>query len=121
MEPLEIEEVIERLESHTQYYIPVNDLDAFEVALAALRAQQEAERNELLTLEQIKEMDGLPVWIEFIPDSDGEQLKFWALVSVDQDDGEVFLLNSIGGSSAYEEVWSDIQAIYRRPPKRPAI
>lgn len=69
-----------------------------------------------LTMEALRKMDGQPVWIEFIPDADGEQLKMWALVSVDENDGEVFLLNSIGGSSAYEEVWADIRAIYRRPP-----
>ena len=77
----------------------------------------EQAKNEPLTRKQLQKMDGLPVWIEFIPEPDGEQLKMWALASVDPEDGEIFLLNKLGGSSAYEEVWADIQAIYSRPPE----
>lgn len=73
--------------------------------------------NDPLTLEELREMDGEPVWVVFIPDADGETLALWALVSVDSDDGEVFLLNSLGGSSAYEEIWADVRAIYRRKPE----
>ena len=76
--------------------------------------------NDPLTLEELREMDGEPVWVVFIPDADGETLALWALVSVDNDDGEVFLLNSLGGSSAYEEVWADVRAIYRRRPEDPS-
>lgn len=89
--------------------------EAFGLAISALHTQQE--ENEPLTREQLQNMDGQPVWIEFYPDPGEEQVKIWALVSVDPDDGEIFLLNSLGGSSAYEEVWSDIKAIYRRPRK----
>ena len=91
--------------------------DAVWMAISALRVQQEAEKNEPLKREQLCRMDGQPVWIEFYPDPGEEQVKIWALVSVDPDDGEIFLLNSLGGSSAYEEVWSDIEGIYRRPRK----
>ena len=73
--------------------------------------------NDPLTLDELREMDGEPVWVVFIPEADGETLALWALVSVDNDDGEVFLLNSLGGSSAYEEVWADVRAIYRRKPE----
>ena len=72
--------------------------------------------NELLTLEQLRQMDGEPVYIVFLPDVDGERLQFWALVSVDEW-GEVYLMNNLGGSSTYEEAWADIEAIYRRPPE----
>ena len=72
--------------------------------------------NEPLTLEQLGKMDGEPVYIVFFPDADGEKLQFWALVAVDEW-GEIYLMNNLGGSSAYEEVWADIEAIYRRPPE----
>lgn len=36
-------EAIEHIESHTQYYVPVEDLPALEMALDALRNQIEAE------------------------------------------------------------------------------
>ncbi len=83
----------------------------------ALRAQAEAERNEPLTLDELRRMDGEPVWIVFTPDTSGECLAMWVLVSVDNENDEIYLQNSIGGSSAYDEVWADIQAIYRRKPK----
>ncbi len=83
----------------------------------ALRAQAEAEKNEPLTLNELQKMDGEPVWIVFTPDAGGENPAMWALVSVDEEDNEIFLLNSTGGSSAYEEVWADIKAIYRRKPE----
>lgn len=112
-----IEQAIKWCESRYQGASMPGATAAYKMCLAALRAQQAAEAEEKpLTLEELRRMDGQPVWIEFIPDFDGEQLKMWALVSVDENDGEVFLLNSIGGSSAYEEVWADIRAIYRRPP-----
>lgn len=72
--------------------------------------------NEPLTLEQLREMDGEPVYIVFLPDIDGEKLQFWGLVAVDKW-GEVYLMNNLGGSSAYEEAWANIEAIYRRPPE----
>lgn len=72
--------------------------------------------NEPLSIEQLLEMDGEPVYIVFSPDSDGVKLQFWALVAVDKW-GEIYLMNNLGGSSAYEEAWANIEAIYRRPPE----
>ena len=83
--------------------------------ISAIRDQQEAEKNEPLTFKDLTYMDSEPVWIEFLPDACGAELKFWALVSVGDDD--VYLCNSLGGVSAYEEVSAEIKAIYRRPPK----
>ena len=37
--------------------------DILVYALAALREQQEREENEPLTLEELREMDGEPVWL----------------------------------------------------------
>lgn len=69
-----------------------------------------------LTLEQLREMDGEPVYIIFLPDVTGEKLQFWALVDVDTF-GDVNLTNNLGGSSPYEEAMENIEAIYRRPPE----
>lgn len=73
--------------------------------------------NDPLTRDQLLEMDGEPVWIVFLPDEDGKCITMWALVSVDKDDEEIYLMNGFGGSSAYEEVRGDIKAIYRRKPE----
>ena len=73
-------------------------------------------QNERVTLEQLREMDGQPVYIVFLPDADGEKLQFWALVDVDAF-GNVNLTNNLGGSYLYEEVMENIEAIYYRPPK----
>lgn len=40
---------------------------ALDVALSALRAQQEAEKNGPLTLEDLKQMDGQAVWLNNSP------------------------------------------------------
>ncbi len=54
--------------------------EALDIAIAALRAQTEAEANEPLTPEQLREMDGEPVWVE---EPDGyKSYSGWALVYV---------------------------------------
>lgn len=42
-------------------------LESAEMALAALRAQEEAEKNEPLTLKELLEMNGQPVWLNNAP------------------------------------------------------
>lgn len=76
--------------------------------------------NDPLTLEELREMVGEPVWVVFTPDIDGERLSIWALVSVDDENDEIFLQNNLGGRSAYEDVVADIEAIYRRKPEEGA-
>ncbi len=65
-----LEEAIARIERHTQYYIPVDDLPALEIALEVLHSQAETEKNEPLTLEDLRQMDGDPVWIAFLERSE---------------------------------------------------
>lgn len=52
---------------------------ALEMAISALRAQQEAEKNEPLTLDELREMDGEPVWVDCI---DSKGYGCWMLVDV---------------------------------------
>ena len=62
-----------------------------------------------LSRSDLPKMNGRPVFITCYPDADGEQLKFWALVSVEEG-GEVYLENSLGGCSSYKEVESKIES-----------
>lgn len=76
-----------------------------------------AEPNESLTIEQLLKMDGEPVYVVFRPDNSGDKPQFWALVSADKQHDEVYLLDSMGGAGSYDEIWANIEAIYRRPPE----
>lgn len=62
--------------------------------------------NELLTLDQLREMDGKPVWVELY--------RAWALVEVKQNGSIMFYGNSF--SCPYSRTWK----VYRfRPDRRP--
>ena len=50
--------------------------EALDMAISALRAQQEP--NTPLTLDELRKMDGEPVWVEFQDGSDG----CWGLVHI---------------------------------------
>ena len=74
--------------------------------------------NEPLTLDELLKMDGEPVYVVFRPDISGERSQSWALVNVDEKYGEVYLVDSIPGASCYyDEIWADLEGIYRRPPE----
>lgn len=70
-----------------------------------------------LTLDELRGMDGEPVWVVCKPDAGGEQLIMCALVLIDREHNEIYLRNNIGGSSSYEDVLCDIEGIYRRKPR----
>ena len=79
--------------------------------------------NEPLTLEQLLEMDGEPVWVIYDQDAAKttpgfDPLALWALVEVTKD--SVFLTNNLGGRTAYADdqdlEWAGI-TVYRRPPE----
>lgn len=69
--------------------------------------------NEPLTLEQLRKMDGEPVYIII----DGvEPLKMWVLIEADGED--IYLTNNLGGRSYYEEARKLYKfKLYRRPPE----
>lgn len=79
--------------------------------------------NEPLTIEQLREMDGEPVWVVYDQDAAKttpgfDPLTLWALVEVTKD--SVFLTNNLGGRTAYADdqdlEWAGI-TVYRRPPE----
>ncbi len=90
---------------------------AYVEALAALRAKQEAEKNDPLTLDELREMDGEPVWVK--PLVGWKTEPFWAIVhGRDVSDGRLSndperCVLSLGDPGAY---WTDWLA-YRRKPE----
>lgn len=100
------EEAIQRIETHTQYFVPVEDLPALEMAIDALRAQQEAEKNEPLTLDELREMDGEPVWVVCLTDTD---LSCWGF----HDEDGVCGYCANFSDDDYGKTW----LAYRRKPK----
>lgn len=54
--------------------------EVFKIAISALRSTQQL--GKPLTLEQLREMDGQPVWVEFIGHPDGTPIEpLWMLVN----------------------------------------
>ena len=84
---------------------------------------EDAPPNEPLTIEQLREMDGEPVWVVYDQDAAKttpgfDPFTLWALVEVTK--GSVFLTNNLGGRTAYADdqdlEWAGI-TVYRRPPE----
>ena len=58
--------IIERVEQTESKWPGTEDtLEALDMAIAALRSQQQTEANEPLNLDELRQMDGEPVWVEF--------------------------------------------------------
>lgn len=81
------------------------------------------QQNESLTIKQLREMDGEPVWAVYDQDTAKttpgfDPFTLWALVEVTK--GSVFLTNNLGGRTAYADdqdlEWAGI-TVYRRPPE----
>lgn len=79
--------------------------------------------NEPLSIEQLREMDGEPVWVVYDQDAAKttpgfDPLTLWALVEVTKN--SVLLTNNLGGRTAYADnqdlEWVGI-TVYRRPPE----
>lgn len=93
-----------------------NDKELFSMAISALRAQAEAEKNEPLTVAELREMDGEPVWVE-MPFG----YKFyngWTLVNVDwKSNNVIYLVRFSGRFELCEELIKSGGKIYRRKPE----
>lgn len=77
--------------------------------LAELREIKQ-ERNAPLTLDELRKMDGEPVWVVY-----GEDEGMWALVEVCEE--SIFLTNNLGGRTEYAanvELEDDGITVYRR-------
>lgn len=79
--------------------------------------------NEPLSIEQLRAMNGEPVWVVYDQDAAKttpgfDPLTLWALVEVTKT--SVFLTNNFGGRTVYADdqdlEWAGI-TVYRRPPE----
>lgn len=78
---MKIEGAIKFLEQYTNSEVHTEKcVSAHLLAITALRSMQEA--GEPLSLEQLREMDGKPVWVKFIGHPDGTPIEpLWMLVN----------------------------------------
>ncbi len=88
--------------------------NAYALSIAALRAQQEAEKNEPLTLEELREIDGEPVWVTELSIGIG----YWALIMDDATYDGLYLtratkFSDYGSYALYGKTW----LAYRHKPK----
>ena len=90
------------------------EVQSYEIALANMRDRiQEGEKNDPLTLEELKELNGEPVWREQ-PGYDGR----WVLVDCFWSREGVIYLRNIGGSSELAKLAFDEGVkVYRRRPE----
>lgn len=89
-------------------------LEAYDAAIALLRTHPDAQPNEPLTLEELREMDGQPVWVERGPGYEGR----WVLVQVWAKSTDIIYLIQANGSVLHLGVEINNGAkIYRHPPK----
>lgn len=82
-------------------------------AIAKLKTHPEAQPNEPLTLEELREMDGKPVWV------DGLVVGSWALDML-YHDGSVVLRCASGESYIFDNEYDPTASavvVYRRPPE----
>ena len=113
--------IIERL-AHTEAKWPGTEdtLKALSMAVNALRTTP-ALRNDPLTIEQLQEMDGEPVWVTSARER-GNIPSRWVLfagVSKSKRNSDVFVFATTGGiAQGYEAVnYGKTWNAYRRPPE----
>lgn len=106
-----IEEAIKTIElaiAEVEWVYPIDCAAAFDVAISALRDQQELESNlkvlesnEPLTVDELREMDGEPVYIHsdtFPGDCGWRVVKKASVLDIQFTDGDCFLFTFYGKS-----------------------
>ena len=99
-----IEEAIKTIElaiAEVEWVYPIDYAAAFDVAISALRAQQELESNEPLTMDELREMDGEPVYIRsdtFPGDCGWKVVKKASVLDIQFTDEDFFLFTLYGKS-----------------------
>lgn len=123
-----IDEAIKILEPYTgPEYQGIKFRTACEVAVSSLRAQKDTPPNDTLTLEQLREMDGEPVWICW----DERANACWALVTVVSKKYDLISLTHLDANSNFarhnlksdflEDLLNESAKIYRRKPEAVTI
>lgn len=125
------EESIRRIQDHMKVhkigeYPHILLKDALDMAISALWEKEKRENQKTLTLDELRKMDGEPVWVvcdeEATKTTPGfEPMAFWALIEVCEE--SIFLTNSLGGRTEYAddlELEDDGITIYLCKPKEDA-
>ena len=91
--------------------------EALDVAIDALRQEEHfrevTKKVEPLTLDELRKMDGEPVWVVY-----DEDAGMWGLVEVCEE--SIFLTNNLGGRTEYAadvELEDDGITVYRQKPE----
>ena len=84
--------------------------DALWMAISAIRAQQEPESNQPLTLDELRQMDGEPVYI-------AENTEYWAVVNGFDERGIYLLSHGNPYDYGYFELYGKTWLAYRHKPK----
>ena len=111
------EEAIKRIQDHMRVhhigeYPHIHIGEALTMAINALREQEERENPKLLTMDELKKMNGEPVWVV--------ELNYWAIVEVEEGgrwDGIPFVYTKIDGVSYGWNAESRNLRCYRHKPK----
>lgn len=99
-----IEEAIKTIEhavAEVQQEYRMDFAAAFDVAISALRAQQELESNEPLTVDELREMAKEPVWTVGVSYTRDGTFSMWDIIESVNENGIHF-----GYSDEYVEWWS---------------
>ena len=93
--------------------------EALDMAVKALEdvTDKNVEKNEPLTLDELRKMDVEPVWVVY-----GEDEGMWALVEVCEE--SIFLTNNLGGRTEYAddaELEDDGLTVYRQKPEEGTV
>lgn len=100
----------DRLLKMMSHWKPYMDMD--KVRKAVQNMPTLTQPNEPLTIEQLREMDGVPVWVE--------EVEHWALIDIEkggQWDGVPFAIWAENGTKFTYNVESRGLHCYRRPPE----
>ncbi|MEG2138321.1 MAG: hypothetical protein RRY64_06615, partial [Oscillospiraceae bacterium] len=83
----------------------------------SVSANKKVDDNPPLTLEELRGMDGEPVYLVFGTKKDGAQYEQWALVDAHTDDREINLVDGLGWNRTIQldEEISGMRAYRRRP------
>ena len=99
-----IEEAIKTIElaiAEVEWVYPIDYAAAFDVAISALRAQQELESNEPLTVDELLDMAKEPVWTVGVSYTRDGTFSMWDIIESVNENGIHF-----GYSDEYVEWWN---------------
>ena len=117
-------DIVEHMESFSVLYEPGGPMnqttvgklkEACRMAISILRARTDPPPNDPLTLEELREMDGEPVWVEAMVSLETE----WCIVKYDHQMKRIRFWSADGGWYDSYDYGGRIIAYRRRPEEEP--